>query len=87
MFSFELNSLSFYAVLKGSLVIKFDEHGRMNLIGVFPSIVAFGVTLPFDQVLQGLAPPPGLVGTYLFHFIFFFPINQIGWWTGEVWPM
>jgi hypothetical protein len=65
-------------------VIEFDELGRMDLIGVFPGIVTFGVTLPFDQVLQGLGPPPGPMGTYLLHFIFLFPINQIRWRLGEV---
>jgi len=33
-------------------VIKFDEVGRMDLIGVFPSIVAFGISFPFDEVLE-----------------------------------
>jgi len=68
-------------------VIKFDEFGCMDLIGVFPSVVAFGVTYPFDQVLQGFEPPPGPMGTDLFHFVLFFSINQIWWWTGEVWTV
>jgi hypothetical protein len=66
------------------LMVEFDELGCMDLIGVFPSIVAFGVTLPFDQILQGLEPPPGPMGTYLLHFIFLFPINQIRWRSGKV---
>ena len=68
-------------------MIEFDEHGHMNLIGIFPGVVAFGVSLPFDQILQGLALPPGLVGTYLFHFVFFFSINQVQWRSGEVWSV
>ena len=56
-------------------MIKFDEVGCVDLIGVFPGVVAFRVSLPFDQILQGLAPPPGPMGTYLFHFIFCFPIS------------
>jgi hypothetical protein len=59
----------------------------MDLIGVFPSVVAFRVACPLDQVLQGFGPPPGPVGTDLFHFVFFFPINQIRWWSGEVWAV
>jgi hypothetical protein len=66
------------------LVIQFDECWCMDLIGVFPSVVAFRVTFPFDQILQGLALPPGLVGMYLLHFVLFFSINQIRWWLGEV---
>ena len=56
-------------------MVEFDELGRMDLIGVFPSVVAFGVACPLDQVLQGLGPPPGPMGTDLFHFVFFFSIN------------
>jgi len=33
-------------------MIEFDEVGGMDLIGVFPSIVAFGVSFPFDEVLE-----------------------------------
>jgi hypothetical protein len=58
-------------------VIEFDERGGMDLIGIFPSVVTFGVTLPFDQVLQGLVAPPSLVHADLFHFILLFSINQI----------
>jgi len=42
----------FYLLERVPLVIKFDEVGCMDLIGVFPSIVAFGVSLPFDEVLE-----------------------------------
>jgi hypothetical protein len=65
-------------------MIEFDECWCVDLIGIFPSVVTFRVALPFDQILQGLAPPPGPVGTDLFHFILFFAINQIWWWSGEV---
>jgi hypothetical protein len=56
-------------------MIEFDEYGRMNLISIFPGIVAFGVSFPFDQILQGLVPPLGLMGTYLLHFVFCFSLN------------
>jgi hypothetical protein len=65
-------------------MVEFDELGRMDLIGVLPSIVAFGVSLPFDQILQGPGPPPGPMGTYLFHLVFLFSIDQIRWRSGEV---
>jgi hypothetical protein len=65
-------------------MIRFDECGGMGLISVFPSVVAFGVAFPFDQVLQGLAAPPSPVCADLFHFVFFSSINQIGWRLGEV---
>ena len=65
-------------------MVEFDEFGRMDLIGVFPSVITFGIPLPLDQILQGLVSPPGPVGMYLFHFILLFPINQIWWRSGEV---
>ena len=65
-------------------MIKFDEHRCVDLIGVFPGIVALRVALPFDQVLQGFGPPPGPVGMYLLHFIFLLPINQVRWRSGKV---
>jgi hypothetical protein len=65
-------------------MIKFDEFWCVDLIGVFPGVVAFRVAFPFDQILQGLGPPPGPMGTDLFHFILFFSINQIRWWSGKV---
>jgi hypothetical protein len=79
--------LHFYGSPDGSLVIKFDETQGMNLIGLFPSVIAFRIAFPFDQILQGLLLPPGPVGMYLLHFIFCLSINQIWWWPGEVRPM
>jgi hypothetical protein len=65
-------------------VVKFDEFGRVDLIGFFPGVVAFGVALPFDQILQGLGLPPGPMRMYLLHFVLLFSINQIWWRSGEV---
>jgi hypothetical protein len=68
-------------------MIKFDEFWRVNLIGVFPGIVALRIAQPFDQILRSFGPPPGPMGPDLFHFIFFFAINQIWWRSGEVWAV
>jgi hypothetical protein len=72
---FMVDSSSFYGSLGSSLMIEFDEDWCVDLIGVFPGVVTFGVALPFDQILQGLVLPPGPMGMYLFHFVFRFPIN------------
>ena len=45
-------SSSFYPLEGVILVIEFDQVWGMCLIGVFPGIVAFGVSLPFDQILE-----------------------------------
>jgi hypothetical protein len=68
-------------------VIKFDEFRRMDLIGVFPGVVTFGVAYPFDQILRDFGLPPGPMGSDLFHLVFFFSINQIRWRSGEVWAV
>ena len=47
-------SSSFYLLEGVTFVIEFDQVWGMCLIGVFPSIVTFGVSFPFDQVLQFL---------------------------------
>jgi hypothetical protein len=65
-------------------MIKFDEFRRTDLIGVFPSVIALRIARPFDQILQGFGPPPGPMGTDLFYFVFFFSINQVRRWSGEV---
>ena len=51
MVAFILDLPRLHSFLGGSLVIKFDELGCVDLIGVLPSIVTFGVALPFDQIL------------------------------------
>jgi len=42
----------FYLLEGVSLMIEFDEVGRMDLIGIFPSIVALGISFPFNEVLE-----------------------------------
>ena len=56
-------------------MVEFDEHGGMDLIGILPSIVTLGISLPFDQILQGLVASPSQVSADLLHLIFFFSIN------------
>jgi hypothetical protein len=68
-------------------MVKFDEGWGMDLIGIFPSIVAFGVSFPFDKVLQGFLVTPPLMSTDLFHLIFLFSINQIRGRLHEIWSM
>jgi len=51
--------LPFYPLERVSFVIKFDEVGCMDLIGVFPSIVTFGISFPFDEVLE--CPRPSMM--------------------------
>ena len=49
---FDEESSPFYLLERVILVIEFDQIWGMCLIGVFPGVVAFGVSFPFDQVLE-----------------------------------
>jgi len=74
----------FYLLERVPFVIEFDEVRHMNLIGVFPSIVAFGISFPFDEILECSGPPMTSVAFDQLHFIFRFSINQIRWRSGEI---
>jgi hypothetical protein len=87
MLMFRSNMVCFYDFQSISSMIKFDKNGHVNLIGVFPSVVTFGVTLPFDEILQGFAMSPSSVAEDLFYLIFFLAINQIRGRSGEIQPM
>jgi len=75
---------SFYPLERIVSVIKFDEVRCMDLIGVFPSIVTFRVSLPFDEVLERPRLPMMSVALYQLHFVFRFSINQVRRWSGKV---
>jgi len=78
---------SFYPLKGIILVIKFDEVGHMDLISVFPSVIAFGISLPFDEVLELSRVSMTSVASYQLHFVFRFSINQVRRWSGEVGAM
>ena len=52
MGTFDEEPSSFYPLEGVILVIEFDQVWGMCLIGVFPGIVAFGVSFPLDQILE-----------------------------------
>ena len=68
-------------------MIEFDELGRMHLVSWFPCIVTFGVSFPFDEVLEPSGPAMTSVVNNVLHFIFLFTIDQVRWWSGEVGPV
>ena len=81
------NDSPIYFLERVVTMIEFDELGCMNLIGVFLSIVAFGIVFPFDEVLKGFRLSIASMTLDLVHFIFFFTINQVRWRLGEVWAV
>jgi len=65
-------------------VIGLKEFRGMNLVSWFPSVVAFRVPFPFDEVLEHSGSTMTSVVDNALHFVFFFPINKVRWWPGEV---
>ena len=64
-----------------------DNFGSMDLISWFPSIVAFGVSLPFDEVLELSGSSVLSVCDDSFDFVLFFPIDKVRGWSGKVWTV
>jgi hypothetical protein len=50
----------------------------------FPGVVAVGISLPFDQILELSASSFELVVDYGLHLIFFFASDQVGWRSEKV---
>src|SRR6266436_3115665 len=68
-------------------LIMLDKFRGMNLVRWFPCVVTFGVSLPFDKILQPFLPSKLSVCDDSFHFVFFFSVNKVRRWSGEVWAM
>jgi len=68
---------SFYPLKGIVLMIKFNEVRHMDLIGIFPGVIAFGISFPFDEVLEHPRPSMTSVASYQLYFIFCFFINQV----------
>ncbi len=68
-------------------LIMLDNFRGMDLISRFPCVVAFGVSFPFDEILE----PPGSsmlsVCDNSFDFVFFFSVDKVRRWSGKVWAM
>jgi hypothetical protein len=59
----------------------------MDLISWFSGVIAFGVSLPLEEILKLSGPPMISMGADLLHFIFFFALNEVRWWLGKVWAV
>src|SRR6266436_5910748 len=68
-------------------LVMLDNFGGMDLISWFPCIVTFGVTLPFDEVLELSGSSVLSVCNDSFNFVLFFPIDKVRGWSGEVWAV
>ena len=68
-------------------LIMLDKFRGMDLISWFPCVVAFGISLPFDQILKSFRASELSVCDDSFDFVFFLSVNEVGRWSGEVWTV
>src|SRR5216684_1928720 len=67
-------------ILKGvALVVLFEKVWSVNILGWFPGVVAFGVSLPLHIVLERSRFPMTSVVDQVFDFVFFGILDQIRW--------
>ena len=69
------------------MVIGFKKFWSVDLVSWLPDVVTFGVPFSFDEVLECSGSSITLVVNHTFHFVFFFSINGVRWWPGEVGAM
>ncbi len=68
-------------------LIMLDNFRGMDLISWFPCVVAFGISLPFNEILELFGLSVLSVCDNSFDFVFFFSIDEVRGWSGEVWAM
>ena len=66
------------------LVILTDQSFGEDIAVIFPGVVSLGISLPFDQVLQGSPFPESSMIPDGLDFIFFFSVDDIWGWSWEV---
>jgi len=60
-------------------VIGRDQVWSEDIINAFPRVVSHGITLPLDEVLQGLPPSNTSVVEYCFDLEVFLTFDQVRW--------
>jgi hypothetical protein len=68
-------------------MIGFEDVRGMDLRCWFPSVVAFWVSLPLDEILEGSGSSMTSVAGDALDFKLLFSINQIRGWTREIWSV
>ncbi len=68
-------------------LIMLDKFRGMNLISWFPCVVAFGVSFPFNEVLQLFRSSKLSVCDDSLNFVFLFSVDKVRRWSGEVWAV
>ncbi len=68
-------------------LIMLDNFRGVDLISWFPYIVAFGVSLPFNEILELSGSSVLSVCNDSLDFVFLFSVNEVRGWSGKVWAM
>ena len=68
-------------------LIMLDKVRGVDLISWFPCVVTFGVSFPFDEVLESSGLSVLLVCNNSFDFILFFSVDKVRGWSSKVWAM
>jgi hypothetical protein len=69
---------------RASLMVLFNQCGGVYLGGRFPCVVCVWVSLPFEEILQGLSPPVEAVINDGLDFVLVFTLDQLGGWFDVV---
>ncbi len=64
-----------------------DNFRGMDLISWFPCVVAFGVSFPFDKVLESSGSSVLSVCDDSFDFVLFFSVDKVRGWSSKVWAV
>ncbi len=68
-------------------LIMLDKIRGMDMVSQLPCVVAFGVSLPFDEILKSFRLSKLSVCDDSFDFVFFFSVDEVRGWSGEVWAV
>jgi len=68
-------------------LIMLDKFRGMDLVSWLPCVVAFGVSFPFDEILESFHSSELSVCDDPFDFVFFFSIDKVRGWSGKVWAV
>ena len=72
---------SFYVFERGATMVCLHKVWTLKVAYWLPRVVAFGVALPLDEVLQRFLPPLTSVAANGLDFILFYVIDKVRWWS------
>ncbi len=68
-------------------LIMLDKVRGVDVVSWLPCVVTFGVSLPFDEILELLRSSKLSVCDDSFNFVLIFSVNEVRGWSGKVWAM